>query len=51
MFFRIFNHQFVLVIVHKISNAIVAPTSEVMLLTSNGGETSTTSAPIKFKAI
>ena len=34
---------------HRISNAIVAPTSDVILFISNGGETSTTSAPIKFK--
>ena len=33
---------------HKISKAIVAPTSEVILFTSKGGETSTTSAPIKL---
>ena len=33
---------------HNISKAIVAPTSEVILLTSNGGDTSTTSAPMKF---
>ncbi|SVA41335.1 uncharacterized protein METZ01_LOCUS94189, partial [marine metagenome] len=30
--------------VHKISNAIVDATREVILLTSNGGDTSTTSA-------
>ena len=32
----------------NISKAIVAPTSDVILLTSNGGDTSTTSAPMKF---
>ena len=37
--------------VHKISNAIVAPTSEVIFWISKGGETSTTSAPIKFKSL
>ena len=33
---------------HNISKAIVAPTKEVMLLRSKGGDTSTTSAPTKF---
>ena len=35
--------------VHNISNAIVAATCEVMLFMSNGGDTSTTSPPTKFK--
>ena len=35
--------------VHNISKAIVAATWEVKLFTSNGGDTSTTSPPIKFK--
>ena len=39
-----------MVIAHKISNAIVAATRDVILFTSNGGGTSTTSAPIKFKS-
>ena len=36
---------------HSISKAIVAPTNEVILLRSNGGDTSTTSAPIKCKSL
>ena len=35
---------------HSISKAIVAPTNDVILLRSNGGDTSTTSAPIKSKS-
>ena len=35
----------------SISKAIVAPTSEVILFTSKGGDTSTTSAPIKFMSL
>ena len=38
----------VFVIVHNISKATVAPTKDVILLTSKGGDTSTTSAPIKL---
>ena len=34
----------------SISKAIVAPTRDVILFTSKGGDTSTTSAPIKFKS-
>jgi hypothetical protein len=36
---------------HKISNSMVAPTSAVLPLGSNGGDTSTTSPPIRLQAV